>query len=70
MCLRCCFKEIISSLEVKISNNPSSLPRLWFAVYAFGRTVCIELVIYVNARGNTNYLRQEKTSAVPHKFLA
>ena len=45
MCSRCCFKEIIPSLEVKISNNPSSLACSQFTIYAFGRTTFIELAV-------------------------
>ena len=43
---RCCFKEIVSSLEMKISNNPSSFARSEFTVYAFVRKTIIELAVY------------------------
>ena len=43
MCSRCCFIEIIPSLEMKISNNPLSLARSQLTVYAFGRTIFIRI---------------------------
>ena len=36
----------VPSLEVNIGNNPSSLARSWFTVYASGRTTFIELAVY------------------------
>ena len=47
MCPRCCFKEIIPKLEVKIRINPSSLARSLFTVYAFGRATFIEIAVCI-----------------------
>ena len=42
----CCFEEIIPNLEVKISNDQSSLERSQLTVNAFRRKTVIELAVY------------------------
>ena len=64
-----CFADIIPSLEVKISNDPSSLARSQFTVHAFGRKTFIELAIYKRIKRQVFIVSQGSSQMFYWKYL-
>ena len=65
MCPRCCFKEIIPSLELKYPACHSSEFKLF---YTFESKTFIELVVYVKEpRRETNYSTKYHLKVLPEK---